>query len=90
MGAYEKSETILRVTRVPDATRGRVTFVEGEARVVLEYENGNEERAVALSSDDMKILGPILDGLRKRALSDLGFEAKEALTAEAEVLSLRG
>ena len=82
---FEKIETIVRTKRVADYTQGRVTILPNEIRVVLEYEDGNEE--ISLNQDEVDQatkagLGAALDVIRKLVLSRAGFEEKVKVKAK--------
>jgi hypothetical protein len=85
MARFEKTEVITRTLIIPDATVGRISFPTNDtARVVLEYETGNEGVEVPLSSlpkGMAALLAECLDTLRKLARDTRGFEPKEAVAA---------
>jgi hypothetical protein len=77
MARFEKSQTVTTITVVPDHSVGRVSFPSAtEARVVLEFQNGNTEVIVdltQLSAARRTALVDVLDACRRRALQTMAF-----------------
>lgn len=77
MSRFEKTQTVTTTTVVPDHNIGRVSFYSPtEARVVLEFANGNTEVTVdltPLSAARKAALADLLDTLRRKALQAMAF-----------------